>query len=175
MWGHRAVDGERPVGAATVWLDKGARHYGFDAQYFSTEAGHEAFAIVREGAELVQWSYALKAQREPATYEGKACTRLRAVEIVELSPVTRAAGRNTRTLSAKNACQCGCHASSLPPDLAHEMSMIRGEMLRKEWLERERLKGIHLRLIADSFKAEEEQRKIEEGRRILEQFGQMWL
>lgn len=167
MWGHRAVDGERPVGTAEVWLDKNAKHYGFNAQYFSTPSGTEAFEIVREGGPLVQWSYALQAKREPATYEGKSCHRLRSVEIIELSPVTRAAGVSTRTLSAKAACRCGCDESSLPPDLAHDMALIRGELIRKEWLDREQLGVIAARMIAEDF-------TLEQGRYALRDFVERW-
>ena len=155
-----------PVGMASVWRGKG--HYGFDAQYFDTPDGHAAFETVRQGGHLVQWSYALKAAREPATHEGKSCARLRNVEIIELSPVTRAAGISTRTLSAKGQCQCGCHTSALPPDLAHEMKMIHGELIRQEWVELENMKAIHLRMMAEDF-------QLEQARRCLSEFGERWL
>ncbi len=55
------------------------------------------------------------------------------------------------------------------------MSLIRGEMIRKHWVQREELSAIHLRLMADTFRADEEQRKIEKAQLILEQFEQVWL
>jgi hypothetical protein len=146
-WGHKAVDGDAPVGTAVVWRGKG--HYGFDAQYLDTPEGHASFETVRQSAHLAQWSYALKAQREPATYEGKSCTRLRNVEVIELSPVTRAAGRFTRTLSAKAAGQSDPddRYAHLHPALAEALKAAARTLAELNWKDRQDVERIGLELI----------------------------
>lgn len=163
--GHLEVTPKHAVLHAKMWIDE------------IPEARSVFAAIKRLGEQkLAQFSIGFTTQDSgPGEYKGVRANLLKRITVAEVSPVLRGAQPGTHLIDAKAACNCGCHNSSLPPDLAREMDLIHGELLRQEWLKTEEIKGIHFRLMADMFKAEEEERTLERGRRILEQFGQVWL
>jgi len=102
-------------------------------------AGRECFLSVKNMAEsgIGMWSYGYDvAEESRGEFQGKRVRFLKRVNVHEASPCLRGSGPTTRTLSAKNhdvTCDCGCHGG-LSPELAREMRLIHGEMLRQQYL-----------------------------------------
>jgi hypothetical protein len=153
QWNHSIWEkGFGPVGRGELTEENG---FGvLDAQFWlDIPEKRSTFLAVKHASELQEWSWSLEdTVSRPIQHNGKTVNEITATRIRECSPVTRAASIGTATLSAKGHCTCG-GGNALPPQLAEEMKAIRGELLRRDWLEREKLKGIHLRLIRDQVRA----------------------
>jgi hypothetical protein len=100
------VEGASPVGKGALYVD-GPRLVFRGKFFMNTWAGREAFETVRGLGGQAQWSWAFRilATRNPTDEERAAGARrvLTRVAPFEVSPVMRAAGRFTRTISAKDA------------------------------------------------------------------------
>ena len=147
-WGHALGQqpGSRPAGHGTIHNGQNAAIV--RAQFhMHTETGRDVFNGIKslvDAGMSNEWSYAYQViDHEFDKVDGTRVRRIKRSKVYECSPVMRGmAGEGmTRTLSAKGQCQCGCHGSSLPPDLAHEMRMIHGELIRQDWVERREGEG----------------------------------
>lgn len=155
--GHIEVTPKHAVLHAQMWIDD------------IPEARSVWSAIKHLGAKgMAQFSIGFTTQDSgPGEYKGVRANLLKAITVAEVSPVLRGSQPGTHLIDAKAACRCGCRASRLPPDLAHDMALIRGELIRKEWVEREHLKVIAARMIAEDF-------ALERGRYALRDFVERW-
>jgi hypothetical protein len=156
--GHLEVTPKHAVLHAQMWIDE-------------IPEARSVFAAVKNlgRKNMAQFSIGFTTEDSgPGEYKGVRANLLRAITPIEVSPVLRGAQPGTHLIDAKSHCQCGCHTSALPPDLAHEMRMIHGELIRREWVEREKLKALRVRMIAEDF-------QVEQARRSLVEFGERWL
>jgi len=94
-WGHGSWKSAPPVGQAAVRLD-GTGALAEGRFYLSTQAGREHFEIVRSAGKSQSWSYGFDITDHD--YDGGHRV-IRAQVVHEVSPVLRAAGIGTETVS----------------------------------------------------------------------------
>jgi phage head maturation protease len=93
-----------PVGIGTIHASE--KEAWVDAQFFlSDPEGRRHFDLIKEISALgrrVEWSYGFDVEEaEKGERDGKQVRILRKLHVIEVSPVTRGAGKNTRTLAVK--------------------------------------------------------------------------
>lgn len=118
-WGHNHA--EPPVGVATIETDAHvARARG--ELFLSTRDGAEHYDVLKRLGSDCEWSFAFTIQRSrPDTVNGQKVKRLEAIDVFEVSPVLRGAGRGTMTESVKRA---GAAAGLSLADLAFEVDFL---------------------------------------------------
>jgi hypothetical protein len=138
-----------------------------------TTAGRDCFESVKSLAEqgLGMWSFGYETlDSEPGTFKSERVQFLKRLKVYEASPCLRGSGPTTRTLSAKSQYVCG-HKTALPADLDAKLRTIRGELFRQSYLERQRLKMAHARMIREQIREAE----VERTRELLRDFARRWL
>lgn len=106
-WNHSALRGAAPAGRAQKIDLRGDRAIA-TAQYFlNTQTGREAFEVVRQLGDQVQWElgYETKRRLAPTPAQREAGARLVVAEAnpLDISPVLDASAEGTGTLSIKDA------------------------------------------------------------------------
>lgn len=76
-----------------------------DGKFFlDTESGREHHAVVKNLADMQEWSYTFQVMdAEQGTFDGEQVRLLKKLDVVGVSPVTRGAGIGTRTTTIKRA------------------------------------------------------------------------
>lgn len=96
-WGPASL----PVGKGTI--RESGNEAIFEGQFFmNTQTGRETFEVVKELADLGEWSYGYDVlESSDGAQEGQQVEFLKKVAVYEVSPVLLGAGLNTRTLAVK--------------------------------------------------------------------------
>lgn len=102
-YGHASWGTGMPIGKGTI--RETATEAILDGRLFmDTAAGRDTFTALKELGELGQWSYGYKTLLgEPGRIDGQDVQFLKQQLVYEVSPVLKAAGVGTRTISAKAA------------------------------------------------------------------------
>jgi hypothetical protein len=128
-WGHGSWTNNPPVGQATLATDgKGALAQG--SFYLNTQAGREHFEIITAAGKTQEWSYGYDIVDHDLDADGHRVLRRQVVH--EISPVLRAAGLETATISIETS---SADMSDLPAIAANVKartadSLGRGELAR---------------------------------------------
>jgi hypothetical protein len=96
-----------PVGKGIIHEvdDASGRLAVVDGRFFlDTANGKEHHAVVKETADMQEWSYTFRVvEGEAGQFDGEEVYFLRKLDVIGVSPVTRGAGIGTRTESIKSA------------------------------------------------------------------------
>ena len=98
--------GKLPAGAGDITEDEEQRNGVFNGRFnLKTARGSDAYEIVKQTAELMDWSFYFRVlDEEPIEHEDgskDSCWLMKEVDVAEVSPVMRGAGQNTFTLNIK--------------------------------------------------------------------------
>ena len=106
-YNHASWDGALPVGRGTI-AERGDDVV-LDGQFFlETSGGRETFEVVKQMAELQEWSYGYDVlEADKTTVDGARVNELRKIKVHEVSPVILGAGVGTRTLAVKRGQRAG--------------------------------------------------------------------
>jgi HK97 family phage prohead protease len=98
-WSHRW--GDLPVGRGVIHQDE--KEAWIDGAFFmDTEAGRETYRTVKNLGELQEWSYGFDViEGEAGQFDGNDVYFLKKLDVIEVSPVMRGAGIDTRTIDIK--------------------------------------------------------------------------
>ncbi len=103
-YGHTSWDGALPVGKGTI-SEQGDWAV-FKGQYFlNTSGGRDAYETVKGLGPLAEYSYGFvvpKDGSEPGKQDGQSVRFLKALDVFEVSPVLKGAGRGTHTMTLKS-------------------------------------------------------------------------
>ena len=103
-WNHESWYAELPIGRGKI---RDTKEGGvLEGKFFlSTQRGRETFEVVKELAELGEWSYGydvLESGEVTDELRQRGVQRvLKSLKVIEVAPVLRGAGVNTQTLSVK--------------------------------------------------------------------------
>jgi hypothetical protein len=97
-WQHGShAPGVLPVGRGSIREESGWAV--FRGAFWSTPSGRETFEVVKQGGELIEWSFGFfVVDAEPGRFHGEPVRFLKKLDIFECSPVIRGAGMGTATL-----------------------------------------------------------------------------
>jgi phage head maturation protease len=100
-WNHGSWGGAMPVGRGTIHASE--KEAWMDGEFFlNTTAGREHFEVVKQLGELTEWSYGFDVlESADGEVDGRTVRMLRKLRTIEVSPVLRGAGIDTRTLAVK--------------------------------------------------------------------------
>ena len=100
-WSHSSVSGSPPVGKG--YVQERANRVLLEAEFFKTARAEEAFQVVKELSETVEYSIGLLPTEyvEGQDSDGRYYRRILKAEVIEVSPVLRGAMPHTRTLNVK--------------------------------------------------------------------------
>ena len=110
-WAHSAVYGAAPIGKG--WVEEKSDTVVLKAAFFPTERGKEAYTVVKELADTVEYSIGLipLEYTEGQDKAGKYFRKITKAEVMEVSPVLRGAMPGTHTVDVKAEEQAGTAAA----------------------------------------------------------------
>lgn len=112
-WNHTSIiSGDLPAGLGTIRVlsDRAECVVRF---FLDTHAGLETYRTLKALGGS-QWSYGYEIVRSrPDTWNGRPCRVLEEVDIIEVSPVLRAAGRGTATIEMRSSAEDALIAEAL--------------------------------------------------------------
>lgn len=132
-WNHSSLThAQAPAGLATVRVK--ADRAEAEVQFFmDTAVGRDAFTMVKRLAEagLGQWSYGYDiVKARPGKWDGRPIQILERLDVHEVSPVARGAGRDTRTVSTSSVSREVLTAARRNIEPLEEQRAIEREFLR---------------------------------------------
>jgi HK97 family phage prohead protease len=134
-YGHTTWRGERPVGRGKIRVDKAQGVAILDGQFWlETEDGRETFMVVKNAAELQEWSFGFDVLSTGVVTEemrqAGVWRVITKVQVYEVSPVMVGAGVDTETLSVKGKPPVAAPSADEVPRAAVMTELARFEKTR---------------------------------------------
>jgi HK97 family phage prohead protease len=129
-YNHASWGTAMPVGKGIVRVERDLAYFDFQL-FLGTTAGRDTYELLKEGGHLMEWSYGFDVlESEEGTWDGCRVRVLKRMDVHEVSPVLKGAGRDTQLVGIKSA-----DSGLLTRAERHELLAFKEQLRRDELIE----------------------------------------